>query len=87
DIGQSLPIQQQQQQQQQHPDYYYQSNKIVSPIIYNNMPDSRTGISMSKQYPHLNQPSSGDTSMPGNFSFNDNRAATMSTGFDSAPWS
>ncbi|CAF4005387.1 unnamed protein product, partial [Rotaria sp. Silwood1] len=56
----------------------------MPPVIYNNMPDSRTGISVSKQYSHLNQPLSGDTSIPGNLTFDDDRAATMSTSFDSA---
>ncbi|CAF0883691.1 unnamed protein product [Rotaria sp. Silwood1] len=78
-IGQPLPI-----QQQQRPDYYHQLNKNMPPVIYNNMPDSRTGISVSKQYSHLNQPLSGDTSIPGNLTFDDDRAATMSTSFDSA---
>jgi len=40
---------------------------------------------VSKHYSHLTQPLSGDTSTPGNLSFDDDRATTMSTSFDSAP--
>jgi hypothetical protein len=42
------------------------------------------GISVSKHYSHLNQPPFGDTSTPGNLSFDDDRATTMSTSFDLA---
>jgi hypothetical protein len=42
------------------------------------------GISVSKHHSHLTQPLSGDTSTPGNLSFDDDRAATMSANFDSA---
>jgi hypothetical protein len=40
---------------------------------------------VSTHYSHLNQPLSGDISTPGNSSFDDERATTMSTSFDSAP--
>ncbi len=37
---------------------------------------------MSKNYTHLTQPLRGDISTPGNLSFDDDRATTMSTSFD-----
>jgi hypothetical protein len=43
------------------------------------------GISVSKHYSQLNQPLPGDTSIPGNLSFDDDRMTTMSTSFDSTP--
>jgi hypothetical protein len=38
---------------------------------------------MSKHYSQSTQPVSGDTSIPGNFSFDDDRTPTMSTNYDS----
>ncbi|CAF4715649.1 unnamed protein product, partial [Rotaria socialis] len=83
-IGSPLSIQQQ-QQQQQRPDYYQQANKTMSPNIYNTVPDPRTGNSVSNYYAHSNQPLSGDTSMPGNLGYHDDRAVHIPSNFDSAP--
>ncbi|CAF0751144.1 unnamed protein product [Adineta steineri] len=73
--------------QQQRSDYYRDINqphaqKSMSPVPYNDMSDPRTGIPVSKHYTHLNQPLRGDTSTPGNLSFDDDRHTTMSTNYD-----
>ncbi|CAF2082672.1 unnamed protein product [Rotaria magnacalcarata] len=79
------PLSIQQQQQQQRPDYYQQPNRTMSPNIYNTMPNSRTGNSVSNYYAHSNQPLSGDTSIPGNLGYCDDRAVHIPSNFDSAP--
>ncbi|UJR28466.1 hypothetical protein I4U23_009705 [Adineta vaga] len=73
---------------QQHPDSYRDNNqslyaqKAMSSTSYNEIPDSRTGISVSKHYTHLTQPIRADTSIPGNLTYDDDRTTTMSTSFD-----
>ncbi|CAF0840852.1 unnamed protein product [Adineta ricciae] len=82
--GLPLSMQQQQQQQQQQQEFYHQNHTSMSPIPYNNMPDPRTNASMIRQYSQPNQPIRSGIVTPGNFSFDDDRATTMSASFDSS---
>jgi hypothetical protein len=59
--------------------------RFISIYFYLKLNKCSLGISVFKHYSHLNQPFSGDISTPGNLSFDDDRATTMSTSFDSAP--
>ncbi|CAF3578137.1 unnamed protein product [Rotaria sp. Silwood1] len=77
---------------QQRQDYYrdvnqlqpYHPQKNMMPAtLYNETPDLRTGLSVSKQHSNLNQPLSTDISIPNNANYDYDRTATMSTNFHS----
>ncbi|CAF1092159.1 unnamed protein product [Adineta ricciae] len=73
---------------QQRPDYYRDNNQqshaqqSMPPMSYNEMPDSRTGISVSKQYTHPTQYSRADTAVPGHLSYDDDRVTSILTNYE-----